>query len=83
MQAHTVRHIFSVLTSMKLLEPQAGGIWVDWQWRAAEGQHLTDDLVLGKVLGSGFQVCPLASAVGSGARHAHLHNLGPQAAASP
>jgi hypothetical protein len=37
------------------LDPKAGGIWVDRQWRAKEGAHLTEDLVLGKVLGSGFQ----------------------------
>lgn len=35
---------------------QAGGIWVDRRWRAKEGEHLTEDLVLGRVLGSGFQV---------------------------
>ena len=29
---------------------------MDRQWRAKEGAHLTEDLVLGKVLGSGFQV---------------------------
>lgn len=29
---------------------------MDRQWRAAEGERLTDELVLGKVLGSGFQV---------------------------
>ena len=35
---------------------QAGGIWVERGWKAAEGVRLTDDLVLGKILGSGFQV---------------------------
>lgn len=35
---------------------QAGGIWVERGWKAADGVRLTDDLVLGKILGSGFQV---------------------------
>jgi hypothetical protein len=46
----------SVSAPIRLPPLQAGGIWVDRQWRGKEGQHLTEDLVLGKVLGSGFQV---------------------------
>ena len=36
---------------------------MDRQWRAKEGAHLTEDLVLGKILGSGFQARAQSSPV--------------------
>lgn len=50
-------HVTAHLRSRGL---QAGGIWVEREWKAAEGVRLTQDLVLGKILGSGFQVLLLS-----------------------